>query len=133
MLYRDYFAQCPRCHVALGNFKFITGHMVWRCNDCTGIWMSPDVFHALTRILIPNSAAPSLRKRTDAEAALACPECERIMDKVWAGGGGYILPGVPRAGTGHAVDRCEVHGTWFDRNELQAVLTSLEKIANKPE
>jgi len=133
MLYRDSFAQCPRCQVALGNFKFITGHMVWRCNDCTGIWMSPDVFQALVRILLPDSAAPNPRKRADAEGTLGCPECDRPMDKVWVGGGGYLLPGVPRVGTGHPVDRCKAHGTWFDRNELQAVLTTLAKVANKAE
>ncbi len=72
------------------------------------------------------------RKRSDGEASLSCPECEREMEKVWMGpGGGYLLPGVQREGSSNSIDRCQEHGTWFDKSELQSVLTSLASLAKK--
>jgi Zn-finger nucleic acid-binding protein len=134
MPYRDHFAQCPRCKLALEKFKIITGHSVQRCLDCAGIWMSPAVFAKLRDILVPDSVPPMARKRTDGGAILFCPECEREMEKVYMGeGGGYLLPGVPREGGNNAIDRCEEHGTWFDQSELQAVLTFLATLTKKPD
>lgn len=84
------------------------------------------IFMELARVLVPDSAPPIVRNRTDSEARLPCPECERDMEKVWLGeGGGYLLPGLPRNGNGNPIDQCEEHGTWFDQSELQAALTSL--------
>lgn len=86
------------------------------CTDCAGIWLDAGELELLLgdaaaahRVMDAFSAAET------SETPRRCPICRRKMQKVQVG---------EADGKPELIDRCKKeHGLWFDRGELQAVLT----------
>lgn len=90
--------SCPRCRdVAL---QPMTAHGVATmvCSRCWGLWLDHAAVAAFA--LGDAAAAPS--------EALACPACRTTM-RAWK-----VRDLV--------IDRCDVHGVWFDHTELDRVI-----------
>jgi Zn-finger nucleic acid-binding protein len=81
---------------------------------CGGLWLD---FAATGKVLssmhggaleLADQAARAAQAAVDTSATgLACPVCFQHLSRMHAGG------------TTVEVDRCDEHGTWFDRNELR--------------
>jgi hypothetical protein len=86
------------------------------CTECEGIWLDAG---ELELLLGSTAAAQQLLESfnladTD-EAARKCPICRKKMEKVRVG---------QSDGRQELLDRCKKeHGLWFDRDELQGILT----------
>ena len=101
---RDEFPICPDCGVALEPYGTRLG-----CDRCGGTLVTEvelvEMMHALdgettSRTLAwPTTRHPSRRK---------CPRCAAMMS-------GARMEGV-------AVERCDLHGIWFDHGELAKVV-----------
>lgn len=105
---------CPRCANAL-----VEGHsgqhLLRGCETCGGVFLEPGavaelertrdegILRAVVRFMpIRMPFAPSLR------VALSCPVCKSALVRRDLGE------------TGHSMDTCEAHGTFFDRGEVVA-------------
>lgn len=88
------------------------------CTSCGGIWLD----HGELSLILNDAGASEgqLLARGGESAVTAsrrkCPICRKKMEEVgFAGGGGPTL------------DRCvRGHGIWFDRGELETVITRLD-------
>lgn len=85
--------------------------------QCAGIWIKREDVERLMKFRDTDveqeakhlvGAAFILGPPRNRDAMIACPECSAPMRRA----------AVPD--TRHAVDVCEAHGTWFDREELPA-------------
>lgn len=113
MPYRDNFPDCPRCDIALEPLKLlIGGHEILNCKQCGGNWTTVAEFQSIAAVLAPGKTVAE-QPREDDEQPLSCPECGRVMTKL-------SVATVP-------LDRCDLHGLWFDFAELQKVLTQLSR------
>jgi Zn-finger nucleic acid-binding protein len=102
-VYRDEYERCPRCHVEL-----IDTGSVRSCTACRGQWATQAALMEMAAEMTrPNPPRVAFSPHQRAEQ-LACPSCGDGMG-TWR----Y-----------HSIelDRCEKHGIWFDRDELQHVL-----------
>jgi len=91
--------------------------------QCGGLWLD---FRATGKVLssmhagaleLADQAASSARAAVDTTTAgLACPVCLKALSRMHVGG------------TSVEVDRCNDHGTWFDRNELRQ---AAEQVASR--
>jgi Zn-finger nucleic acid-binding protein len=85
------------------------------CGRCGGVWLRPDAERAVLSTVV--KAALYLADRADESAAVevntsqtaTCPLCRLPLVRARHDPSGIDL------------DRCEEHGTWFDRGELQKV------------
>jgi Zn-finger nucleic acid-binding protein len=105
---------CPRCANALVEGR--SGpHLLRGCKTCGGVFLEPaavaelertrdeGILRAVVRFMpIRMPFAPSLR------TALSCPVCKSALVRQDLGE------------TGHSMDSCESHGTFFDRGEVVA-------------
>jgi Zn-finger nucleic acid-binding protein/DNA-directed RNA polymerase subunit RPC12/RpoP len=103
--------RCPRCAEELREAR--SGEKVVRgCPRCGGMWIDNATVEQLSnahdaeledvaRRLVP-FVAHSPRRSPE----IACPECHGSMRRSRL------------ADTMHAIDVCDAHGTWFDRDEL---------------
>ena len=113
--------SCPACHGKLFAAPDRAG--VLGCNACGGIWADIETSQLVAAVLDPDlvdlaDRAASHAARSTKGAPLAgggtrhCPTC------------GEALSRVHTASTN--LDVCMVHGTWFDRGELQRVSRKLD-------
>jgi Zn-finger nucleic acid-binding protein len=102
-IYRDSEVSCPRCGVAL-----IDAGSARACNECHGLWLEQVVLHHMVEQMQTPPAPISLTFAKHERTPLSCPECSDAMTTL-------KLQDVE-------IDRCEKHGLWFDRDELQIVL-----------
>jgi len=106
--------RCPRCAEAFHSTQ--SGeHTLFACRNCGGVFLDAVCVALLTRradeaILYAASRAvralapyPNNRR-----GALCCPVCRVNLARADLGE------------TGHSVDSCTTHGTFFDRGEVQA-------------
>jgi Zn-finger nucleic acid-binding protein len=102
-MYRDEHERCPRCHVEL-----IDAGAVRACTNCRGQWATHEVlFEMALNMTRPDRPHLPFYPHTRKEQ-LACPSCGKPM-------GTWKLRKVE-------LDKCEPHGIWFDRDELEDVL-----------
>lgn len=110
---RDEFAACPRCTTALdarGTRRV--------CMRCEGVLMAePELATLLAELAQTPFAAVPFEAYAGTEQALTCPCCPARMSK-------HALHGL-------TVDRCELHGVWFDGQELAGVIKTAE-LAHHP-
>jgi Zn-finger nucleic acid-binding protein len=107
--------RCPRCG-GVCREGHVKRAVLQGCTRCAGLW-------------VDNGTVARLRDRTDSEieelarslaaviagpmtheqriAHLSCPVCQQPLQRIAI------------RDTGHAVDVCNDHGTWFDRDELR--------------
>jgi Zn-finger nucleic acid-binding protein len=93
---------------------------------CGGLWLD---FAATGKVLssmhdgaleLADQAASSAEAAVDTSATgLACPVCFEHLSRMHVGG------------TTVEVDRCDEHGTWFDRNELREAAEQVAKRRGK--
>lgn len=110
---------CPRCKVAMRTALF-AGRTVERCPNCDGMWVARNELeqmyeHQHEQALAERRARPR-RQQLDLgaqaqQAYVSCPVCGATMNR----------RNFART-SGVVVDICPRHGTWFDRDELGAVL-----------
>ena len=112
--------QCPRCEKALYNEPY-EGVLVDICADCAGVWLDTgELKHILesreqefTPEQIAEVKGVSNRhygRNEDQVGELFCPRCSAIMTRF-----NYAST------TGIMLDKCNEHGIWFDKGELEAV------------
>ena len=113
--------KCPRCK---SDLRAITlGATVMReCEKCEGLWVEVAAFEKVCadreqQSAVLGAASPVPVPKTLASGAPAkinyrpCPQCGQLMNRInFARCSGVI------------VDACRGHGTWFDRDELRAIV-----------
>jgi len=102
-VYRNRYEQCPRCQLALEQ-----SGSVQACSQCAGHWVSADVLREMAEAMQVPPRPVTIELDPHRGPKLPCPKCQVPMET-------WLLHGV-------AIDRCDGHGLWFDRTELQAVL-----------
>jgi Zn-finger nucleic acid-binding protein len=110
--------KCPRCRVDMASVT-LGAEAVRECERCAGLWVE---VAALERICadrekqsaVLGAAAPVSGQSTAEPNRVTyapCPQCSQLMNRInFARCSGVI------------VDICRGHGTWFDRDELSAII-----------
>lgn len=110
---------CPRCDKALFILEY-QGVAVDFCHHCRGLWLDAGELELLIEKSGADPHAELLRFQQQPGTPskgerMLCPRCDRRLHEIPAKGQG---------GSEVAVDRCpQGHGLWFDRSELQQLLT----------
>ena len=112
--------MCPTCAVAL--FAAPTRAGVHACGACGGIWVDNETTQLVAAVLDPELVELGDRAERnragggplpmDAPGSRACADCRAPLVRVNV------------ASTN--LDVCSLHGTWFDRAELQRVSRKLD-------
>jgi Zn-finger nucleic acid-binding protein len=93
--------ECPACRLALA----YQGDR-WGCQKCRGLYVENEALVAMVREM---ALAPwELPASSGKPGERACPICKTPMRT-------ELLEGV-------TVDRCDIHGVWFDEHELEQAL-----------
>ena len=110
--------KCPRCKVDMSSVQ-IGSQMMRECGRCAGLWVEVAAFENIcadreqqAAVLGGASPAPSHELRSEPRIQYApCAQCGQLMNRInFAKCSGVV------------VDVCKGHGTWFDRNELSAIV-----------
>ena len=113
--------KCPRCKIDMTSIK-IAGEQMRECEHCGGIWLEVASFERIcasreeqSAVLSGASPAPSRQIDPQSEGSKVryspCPQCGQMMNRInFARCSGVI------------VDVCKGHGTWFDQDELRAIV-----------
>lgn len=100
----------------------IGGEQMRQCQRCGGIWLEVAVFERICasreeQAAVLGTASPAPDRQVDPRSEgnkvrySPCPQCGQIMNRInFARCSGVI------------VDICKGHGTWFDRDELSAIV-----------
>jgi Zn-finger nucleic acid-binding protein len=105
---RDEFPTCPTCRAALTPAP---DERRLACGTCEGVLVTDAAVMAAVQGVLAHHDAPETlpyEPATLAEPAYQCPRCAAQMAK-------HSLYGIQ-------IDRCDAHGVWFERQELQRVL-----------
>ena len=110
--------RCPRGCGTLRRLS-LGGVALEECGQCSGVWLTPDVFQKLCAEEERRSVflGAELQARHTPAASVTtvryvpCPDCGKLMNRVNFG---------KRSGV--VVDACAHHGTWFDADELRRVV-----------
>jgi len=112
---------CPRCDQIL-TMVDIAGARIHECGTCGGIWLDTETFQKICsereqqeKALVYPSPAVAVEPESplpQEKYYIPCPECGELMNrKNFAACSGVVL------------DICKAHGIWFDRLELQKIIT----------
>lgn len=110
--------RCPRCKVDMSSVTIGTQAMR-ECEQCAGLWVEVAALERIcadreqqAAVLGGASPAPSRSSQTNQRIQYApCPQCGQLMNRInFARCSGVI------------VDICKGHGSWFDRDELSAIV-----------
>lgn len=105
-MYRDEYERCPRCQVELTDAGAVRS-----CGACRGQWASASTLLDMAQTMTHPNPLPPLQFAAHDRAKLACPSCQDGMTTLRAGK--------------IEIDRCDKHGYWFDRDELQQILMAV--------
>jgi Zn-finger nucleic acid-binding protein len=115
--------DCPRCRTPLQIQN--AGRLVMNCCfQCGGLFLDGASSKRVVEAVDPNAIAAANQVSQHAKAPVAtdaiapCPVCQKALDR---------MP-IPAASV--TVDVCAEHGVWFDRDELQRVVSS---VAGQPQ
>lgn len=116
---------CPRClvaHRAVGRSDApplfvgsVGGMTLHGCGGCGGVFLGPACARRLAEaqppeaVALATQAGAGARYQPDLVPPLACPACQQTMHRTHA-----ISARVE-------IDSCKLHGTWYDRGELERV------------
>jgi len=110
--------RCPRCKVDMSAVQ-IGAQTMRECEKCAGVWLDVAAFEKIcadreqqSAVLGGASPVPAheLQARQRIQYA-PCPQCGQLMNRInFARCSGVI------------VDVCKGHGTWFDAQELSAIV-----------
>jgi len=112
--------KCPRCKVDMA--AIMLGATAMReCERCAGLWVESTAFEKICtdreqQAAILGAAVPAPARQSPAESLssiryVPCPRCAQLMNRI----------NFARC-SGVVVDVCKGHGTWFDRDELSAIV-----------
>ena len=104
--------NCPVCKTALA-----AAGRTYRCQKCDGAWVAADVVVPMMEQSASTLVELPWRANTE-DHVRACPACGKDMETVALGT--------------VALDRCELHGVWFDARELAEVLHQAKKFRAEP-
>ena len=111
---------CPRCSGALQESRGDGNNVAWACLACGGVWLDSRTASAVKSAFgtwgarISSAASHSASHPPDVAShrSLPCPVCRQAMRKT-------RIPGA-----GIEVDRCDAHGTFYDKDELATALSA---------
>ena len=111
---------CPRCRLALSVVP-VGSHTLHECLRCGGLWVKKAAFQDICTSQEEQEAVLGIGGEAESAGGsppgvqrvyVPCPECGKLMNrKNFAGCSGVVL------------DWCREHGSWFDRRELQQIIT----------
>ena len=110
--------RCPRCKVDMSPVT-IGSQALRECERCAGLWVEVAALEKICadreqQAAVLGGASPVPPKAPQAEQKIQyapCPQCSQLMNRInFARCSGVI------------VDICKGHGTWFDRDELSAIV-----------
>ena len=119
---------CPRCgppsHL---DARLVGDVLLDECATCHGIWLDHIALDALIKKredvstenalgISQQATLPPTVVGVGEKMYLRCPECDNLMNRVNFSKRSGIL-----------IDVCRAHGTWFDENELAAVIHFVKK------
>ena len=104
--------KCPACRATLITLEFDRIELDY-CGRCEGVWLDAGELEALlAREKRSDSLLATMRPGAGKESKRRCPICLKGMKKSFMGNAAPVL-----------IDRCPLHGMWFDRDELRKVLS----------
>ena len=92
---------CPRCPDSALVTSSTHGVWVMYCARCWGLWVDHDSVRHVAGVAIDGATAAH-------GDAIACPICRAGL-RAWGA-------------KGIVIDRCDAHGVWFDRSELDQLV-----------
>jgi Zn-finger nucleic acid-binding protein len=102
--------KCPNCSKHLVTLE-LADVEVDHCFNCRGIWL--DMYELKQLFQQREADLPALTEAAAAgEKKKKCPVCRKGMEKIPAGKADPVV-----------LDRCMLHGFWFDEGELKKVLS----------
>lgn len=110
---------CPRCREALQSLT-IGQVPLAECRRCGGLWVDNARFEQICADRETQEAvlgegrddSPAAGQAQEERFYIPCPRCLKLMHRIhFAGCSGIV------------VDRCKLHGTWFDHRELQRIIS----------
>jgi Zn-finger nucleic acid-binding protein len=113
--------KCARCAIEMASVR-IGSEALRECERCAGIWVEVAAFERICadreqQAAVLGQASPAPGRQVSAGEAngqvryVPCPQCGQLMNRInFARCSGVI------------VDVCKGHGTWFDRDELSAIV-----------
>jgi len=111
--------KCPRCKIDMSAVT-IGGETMRECDRCLGLWVDARTFDRICadrerQSLVLGGTSPATghltAEITEPIRYIACPQCGQLMNRTnFAKCSGVI------------VDVCKGHGTWFDADELSAIV-----------
>jgi Zn-finger nucleic acid-binding protein len=116
--------KCPHCGTYLSS-AHAGKHVLNECTRCGGLWLDKNTFQeicireesqeaVLGYQMRHDAAVPEIDRKSQ-RAYIPCPECKKLMNtKNFSGCSGIVL------------DWCREHGNWFDRGELQKIITFIK-------
>ena len=124
-MYRAQGASCPACHAAMTLVP--TTLSMWGCMACGGVWLGPEAaVHVMRglgdeveRNLEAASVETSRRSLHPApeSAFRECSTCGLVMEHLRVGDA--------------VIDSCPTHGSFFDRDEVKAVIAACRRLRNR--
>ncbi len=89
------------------------------CHRCAGMWLSSEIFRVLEErakaasVEVPQQSSPTPSVQSLGEIRYRpCPVCAKLMNRKNYGRKSGVI-----------VDSCHPHGTWFDHEELDRILS----------
>jgi len=126
-MYRAHGASCPSCHDAMTLLP--TTLSMWGCYGCGGVWLGPEaavhVMRGLGDDVERNIAAASvdLSRRSlhppPSGGSRECSTCGLEMAHLRVGD--------------IVIDSCPTHGSFFDRDEVEAVVKACRRMRQRQE
>jgi len=112
--------KCPRCETDLSVIP-VGRYSAYECLQCGGLWVGKAAFQSICTQQEEQEAVLGFGKAVQVSsrsrkgrrrAYIPCPECGKLMNqKNFSGCSGVVL------------DWCREHGAWFDRRELQRIVS----------
>jgi Zn-finger nucleic acid-binding protein len=124
-MYRAQGASCPACHAAMTLVP--TTLSMWGCYSCGGVWLGPEaavhVMRGLGDEVEQNLAAASVETSRKSlhpapdSGSRECSTCGLVMARLRVGD--------------VVIDSCATHGSFFDRDEVQAVIDACRRMRRR--
>ena len=111
---------CPRCRIDMKSIK-LGSEQMRECEHCNGLWVEVAAFERICasreeQAAVLGAASPAPAHEIEAASGnqirySPCPQCGQLMNRI----------NFARC-SGTIVDICKGHGTWFDQDELSAII-----------
>ena len=112
--------SCPRCEGTPLEARLVSEVLLDECPGCHGVFLDVCAVETVVRerrqasakaIIGLATGTPPSSAAVQGRLYISCPDCDQIMNRVNFGRRSGII-----------VDVCKPHGTWFDQDELPAIV-----------